>query len=390
MKALSNKVSGIASSATLEIADRAKAMARQGIDVISLSIGEPDFDTPQHIRDACCESIRRGDTHYAPSRGIPELLQAIAGKIQAENRFPCSPEQVIATAGAKHAIAMAMEACLNPNDEVILLDPAWVSYEPCVQLAGGRVVHHRLNPKTFQPDDSLLDRVTGRTKMIVVNSPSNPTGSVFDKAAMKLIADLCTDYELLAMSDEIYEKLIYGKEHISLASIGDMAGSTITINGFSKAYAMTGWRLGYAVAPVEVIRQMTKVQQHGVTHPATFVMWAGVTALTGDQAPVQAMKQEFENRRNYLMDEFAQMKVQMAPADGAFYAFINARGDDVEVSEHWLNRAHVAVTPGTAFYAPGWIRISYATAMPRLKEAMARIKKVWNEAPDPKGRRGEL
>ncbi|HUK38366.1 MAG TPA: pyridoxal phosphate-dependent aminotransferase [Methanomicrobiales archaeon] len=390
MKALSNKVSGIASSATLEIADRAKAMARQGIDVISLSIGEPDFDTPQHIRDACCESIRRGDTHYAPSRGIPELLQAIAGKIQAENRFPCSPEQVIATAGAKHAIAMAMEACLNPNDEVILLDPAWVSYEPCVQLAGGRVVHHQVNPKTFQPDDTLLDRVTGRTKMIVVNSPNNPTGAVFDKRALELVADLCTDYELLAMSDEIYEKLIYGKEHISLASIGDMAGSTITINGFSKAYAMTGWRLGYAVAPVEVIRQMTKVQQHGVTHPATFVMWAGVTALTGDQAPVQAMKQEFENRRNYLMDEFAQMKVQMAPADGAFYAFINARGDDVEVSEHWLNKAHVAVTPGTAFYAPGWIRISYATAMPRLKEAMARIKKVWNEAPDPKGRRGEL
>ena len=390
MKALSNKVSGIASSATLEIADRAKAMARQGIDVISLSIGEPDFDTPAHIRKACCEALLRGETHYAPSRGIPELLTAIAGKIQAENHFACSPEQVIATAGAKHAIAMAMEACLNPNDEVILLDPAWVSYEPCVQLAGGRVVHHKLNPKTFQPDDSLLDRVTGRTKMIVVNSPSNPTGSVFEKPALKLIADLCTDYELLAMSDEIYEKLIYGKEHISLASVGDMAGSTITINGFSKAYAMTGWRLGYAVAPVEVIRQMTKVQQHGVTHPTTFVMWAGVTALTGDQAPVHAMKQEFENRRNYLMDEFAQMKVQMAPADGAFYAFINARGDDVEVSEHWLNKAHVAVTPGTAFYAPGWIRISYATAMPKLKEAMGRIKKVWNEAPDPKGRRGEL
>ncbi|HXW99178.1 MAG TPA: pyridoxal phosphate-dependent aminotransferase [Methanomicrobiales archaeon] len=382
MKALSNKVSGIASSATLEIADRAKAMARQGIDVISLSIGEPDFDTPAHIRKACCEALLRGETHYAPSRGIPELLTAIAGKIQAENHFPCSPEQVIATAGAKHAIAMAMEACLNPNDEVILLDPAWVSYEPCVQLAGGRVVHHKLNPKTFQPDDSLLDRVTGRTKMIVVNSPSNPTGSVFEKPALKLIADLCTDYELLAMSDEIYEKLIYGKEHISLASVGDMAGSTITINGFSKAYAMTGWRLGYAVAPVEVIRQMTKVQQHGVTHPTTFVMWAGVTALTGDQAPVHAMKQEFENRRNYLMDEFAQMKVQMAPADGAFYAFINARGDDVEVSEHWLNKARVAVTPGTAFYAPGWIRISYATAMPKLREAMNRIKAVWNEAPE--------
>jgi aspartate aminotransferase len=147
---------------------------------------------------------------------------------------------------------------------------------------------------------------------------------------------------------------------------------------------MTGWRLGYAVAPVEVIKQMTKVQQHGVTHPATFVMWAGVTALTGDQAPVEAMRKEFEARRMYLMDEFSQLKVQAAPADGAFYAFINARGDDVEVAEHWLNKARVAVTPGTAFYAPGWIRISYATALPRLKDAMNRIKSVWNQAPDPR------
>ncbi|MGE5831621.1 MAG: pyridoxal phosphate-dependent aminotransferase [Methanomicrobiales archaeon] len=384
MKALSSKVAGIASSATLDIADRAKAMAREGIDVISLSIGEPDFDTPVHIRDACCESLRRGDTHYAPSRGIPELLQAIAGKIQSENGFSCSPEQVIATAGAKHAIAMAMEACLNPNDEVILLDPAWVSYEPCVQLAGGRVVHQKVNPKTFLPDDTLLDRITGRTKMIVVNSPNNPTGAVFDKKALKLIADICTDYELLAMSDEIYEKLIYGKEHVSLASIGDMAGRTITVNGFSKAYAMTGWRLGYAVAPVEVIRQMNKIQQHGVSHPTTFVMWAGVAALKGDQSCVAEMRKEFESRRMFLMDEFSELKVQAAPADGAFYAFINARGDDVEVAEHWLNKARVAVTPGTAFYAPGWIRISYATAMPRLREAMSRIKTVWNEAPERK------
>jgi aspartate aminotransferase len=384
MKALSEKVSGIASSATLDIADRAKEMVRRGIDVISLSIGEPDFDTPSHIREACCDSLRRGDTHYSPSRGIPELLQAIAGKIQAENGFSCSTEQVIATVGAKHAIAMAMEACLNPGDEVILLDPAWVSYEPCVQLAGGRVVHHRMSEKTFLPDDSLLDRITGRTKMIVVNSPSNPTGSVFDKKALKLVADICTDYELLAMSDEIYEKLIYGKEHISLASIGDMAGSTITINGFSKAYAMTGWRLGYAVAPVEVIRQMTKIQQHGVSHPTTFVMWGGVAALTGDQACVGAMRKEFESRRMFLLDEFSELKVRAAPADGAFYAFINARGDDVDVAEFWLNKARVAVTPGTAFNAPGWIRISYATATPRLREAMSRIRSVWNDAPDRK------
>ncbi|MDD1654520.1 MAG: pyridoxal phosphate-dependent aminotransferase [Methanomicrobiales archaeon] len=381
MRALSEKVSGIVSSATLDIADKAREMKRQGIDVISLSIGEPDFDTPNHIKVACIDALMRGETHYAPSRGIPELLQAVAAKIQAENRFPCSPEQVIATAGAKHAIAMAMEAVLNPGDQVIVLDPSWVSYEPCVQLAGGRAVHHPLNPKTFQLDDSVHDRITGKTRMIVVNSPSNPTGAVLDRKSLQIVADLCADYELLALSDEIYEKLIYGKEHVSLASVKDMAEMTITVNGFSKAYAMTGWRLGYAVAPPAVIRQMTKVQQHGVSHPTTFVMWGGVAALTGDQACVEEMRKEFEARRNYLMEVFAEMKVRAAPADGAFYAFIDARGEDTEVADHWLNKAHVAVTPGAAFNAPGWLRLSYATAMPQLREAVQRIRTVWGEAP---------
>jgi aspartate aminotransferase len=382
MRALSEKVSGIVSSATLDVADKAREMKRQGIDVISLSIGEPDFDTPNHIKVACIDALMRGETHYAPSRGIPELLQAVAAKIQGENYFPCSPEQVIATAGAKHAIAMAMEAVLNPGDQVIVLDPSWVSYEPCVQLAGGRAVHHHLNPKTFQLDDSLQDRITGKTRMIVVNSPSNPTGAVLDRKSLQLVADLCTDYELLALSDEIYEKLIYGKEHVSLATVKDMAQQTITVNGFSKAYAMTGWRLGYAVAPPAIIRQMTKVQQHGVSHPTTFVMWGGVAALTGDQACVEEMRKEFEARRNYLMEEFREMKVTSAPADGAFYAFIDARGEDTAVADHWLKKAHVAVTPGAAFNAPGWLRLSYATAMPQLREAVERIKAVWGEMPE--------
>ncbi|MDD1645424.1 MAG: pyridoxal phosphate-dependent aminotransferase [Methanomicrobiales archaeon] len=381
MRALSEKVSGIVSSATLDVADRAREMKRQGIDVISLSIGEPDFDTPNHIKVACIDALMRGETHYAPSRGIPELLQAVAGKILTENRFPCSPEQVIATAGAKHAIAMAMQAVLNPGDQVIVLDPSWVSYEPCVQLAGGRAIHHPLNPKTFQLDDSVGERITGKTRMIVVNSPSNPTGAVLDRKSLQLVADLCADYELLALSDEIYEKLVYGKEHISLAAVKDMAERTITVNGFSKAYAMTGWRLGYAVAPPAVIRQMTKVQQHGVSHPTTFVMWGGVAALTGDQTCVEEMRREFEARRNYLLEVFREMKATVAPADGAFYAFIDARGEDTEVADHWLAKAHVAVTPGAAFNAPGWVRLSYATAMPQLREAVKRIKSVWGEAP---------
>jgi len=258
MRQLSEKIAAVAPSATLAISDKAKRMQREGIDIISLSIGEPDFDTPRHIRDACIDALNRGETHYAPSNGIPELLFAIGEKITQENHFSCPPEHVIVTCGAKDAIYDAMEAVLNPGDETILLTPAWVSYEPCVQIAGGKIVQHAVNTKTFQLDDSLLDRVNTKTKMIVINSPSNPSGAVFDKPSMQLVADLCEDYDIYAMSDEIYEKLVYAKEHLSLAALGDMAHRTITINGFSKSYAMTGWRLGYAVAPIEVQWQRSK------------------------------------------------------------------------------------------------------------------------------------
>jgi aspartate aminotransferase len=374
MKVLSEKVAAIASSATMDIADKAKKMAREGIDVISLSIGEPDFDTPQHIKDACCAALARGETHYAPSSGIPELNHAIAEKYRRENHVDCIPEQVISTCGAKHAIYQAMEAVLNPADEVIIMDPAWVSYEPCVQIAGGRVRHYTLDTKTFQVDDRLAEKITQKTKMIIVNTPSNPTGTVLSKKSLAMVGDLCEEYDLIALSDEIYEKLIYEKEHISLASIGDMGHRTITVNGFSKAYAMTGWRLGYAIAPPDIIRQMLKIQQHGVSHPTTFVMWGGVAALTGDQKCVGDMRAEFARRKHYLADELPTLDFEAAPMDGAFYAFIRVPGDDVETAQSWLSQAHVAVTPGSAFYAPRWVRLSYTTAMPRLNEALTRIR----------------
>jgi len=376
MKPLSEKIAGVTESATIAISNKAKKMQREGIDVISMSIGEPDFATPQHITDACIDALRRGETHYAPSNGIPELLSAISDKITKENRFPCTPQQVIVACGAKDAIYEACEAVLNPGDETIILTPAWVSYEPCVQIAGGKIVKHAINPKTFQLDDSLLERVNAKTKMIVVNSPSNPTGAVFDRKSMKLVADICTDNDLYAMSDEIYEKMIYGKEHISLASIGDMAQRTITINGFSKAYAMTGWRLGYAVAPKEIIGEMSKVQQHSISQATTFAMWGGVAALKGDQSCVEEMRKEFDRRRKYVISELNQMGYETAPADGAFYAFVKVSGDDMEVASRWLEKGHVAATPGSAFYAPGWIRLSYATSMEKLKEAMGRIRRV--------------
>ncbi|MGB9177150.1 MAG: pyridoxal phosphate-dependent aminotransferase [Methanoregula sp.] len=376
MRPLSEKIAGVVESATIAISNKAKKMQREGIDVISLSIGEPDFATPRHITDACIDALKRGDTHYAPSNGIPELLSAVSEKITKENHIPCTPRQVIVACGAKDAIYEAMEAVLNPGDETILLTPAWVSYEPCVQIAGGKVVKHAINPKTFQLDDSLLERVNARTKMIVVNSPSNPTGAVFDMKSMKLVADLCEDYDLYAMSDEIYEKLIYGKDHLSLAALGDMAHRTITINGFSKSYAMTGWRLGYAVAPAEIIREMSKVQQHSVSQATTFAMWGGVAALKGDQQCVEDMRKEFDRRRKYIISELNLMGYETAPADGAFYAFVKVAGDDMEVASRWLEKGHVAATPGSAFYAPGWIRLSYATSMEKLKEATHRIKQV--------------
>jgi aspartate aminotransferase len=376
MKSLSERIAAVAPSATLAISDKAKKMQRSGIDVISLSIGEPDFDTPRHIRDACIDALNRGETHYAPSNGIPELLNAISEKITRENHFSCRPEQVIVTCGAKDAIFEAMEAVLNPGDETILLTPAWVSYEPCVQIAGGKVVRHAVDSKTFQLDDSLLERVNDKTKMIVVNSPSNPSGAVFDQRSMKLVADVCQDYDIFAMSDEIYEKLVYNKEHISLAAIDDMAQRTVTINGFSKSYAMTGWRLGYAVAPLDIIRQMSKVQQHSVSQATTFAMWGGVAALEGDQRCVEDMRIEFDRRRKYVISELNRMGYETAPADGAFYAFVKVPGDDLEIANRWLVEAHVATTPGTAFSSPGWIRLSYATSMEKLKEAMGRIKMV--------------
>ncbi len=376
MRPLSEKIAGVTESATIAISNKAKKMQREGIDVISMSIGEPDFATPQHITDACIDALKRGETHYAPSNGIPELLSAISEKITKENHFPCTPQQVIVGCGAKNSIYEACEAVLNPGDETILLTPAWVSYEPCVRIAGGKSVFHAINPKTFQLDDSLLERVNAKTKMIIVNSPSNPTGAVFDTKSMKLVADLCEDRDLYAMSDEIYEKMVYGKEHISLASLGDMAERTITINGFSKAYAMTGWRLGYAVAPVEIIREMSKVQQHSISQVTTFAMWGGVAALKGDQHCVELMRQEFDRRRKYVIAELNLMGYETAPADGAFYAFVKVSGDDMEVASRWLEKGHVAATPGSAFYAPGWIRLSYATSIEKLREAMERIKRV--------------
>jgi aspartate aminotransferase len=373
MRDLSHKIFAIPPSATIEISDTAKRMRSEGIDVISLSIGEPDFATPPHITQACVEALVAGETHYAPSAGIPELRSAIAEKISGENGFDAAPEEVIVSCGAKNSIYEAMEAVLNAGDEVVILDPAWVSYDPCVIIAGGKTIHHPLHEPSFQVDDALLERIGPSTRMIVINTPSNPSGTVLNASSLGLIKDICEDHDLIALSDEIYEKLIYEHEHLSLASMGDMHERTITINGFSKAYAMTGWRIGYAVAPAPLIHQMIKVQQHTISHPTTFAMWGALAALEGDQGCVEEMRVEFDRRRRFVLRELASMGYQTAPAEGAFYAFVRVEGDDLEMAQALLSRAHVAVTPGTAFYAPGWLRLSYAADYSTLEEAMRRI-----------------
>ena len=373
MKTLSRKVVGIAPSATIEISDRAAQMRAAGIDVIVLSIGEPDFPTPAHITRACIDALERGETHYAPSPGIPALREAIAEKLKTENHIPCTPGQVVVACGAKNSIYEAMEAVMNPGDEVVIIDPSWVSYEPCVQLAGGTAVHCSVRETDFQVDDRLLETITPKTKMIICNSPSNPSGAVMNDASLRLIADAAIDNDCFVLSDEIYEKLIYEKTHVSIGSFDGMADRTITVNGFSKAYAMTGWRIGYASAPEPLAKQMIKVQQHTISHPATFAMHGALAALTGDQQCIEDMRREFDIRRKYIMGALQAMGYETAPAEGAFYAYVKTGGDDMAVAGEWLKNAHVAVTPGTAFGTPGWVRLSYAASLERLKEAMGRI-----------------
>lgn len=376
MRPLSTKIAAIAPSATIEITEKARKMQAAGMDVISLSIGEPDFPTPEHITDACIDALRRGETHYAPGKGIPALLSAIAEKIEQENNIPCTPDQVMVGCGAKDSIYEACEAVLSPGDEAIILDPSWVSYEPFVQIAGGVPVHHPLNPKNFQVDDTLLEKVTNKTRLVIINTPSNPSGAILTRESLDLVADICHDHDLIAISDEIYEKLTYGKTHLSLGSLPGMAERTITVNGFSKAYAMTGWRLGYAVSSKEIIGYMNRVQQHTISHPTTFAMYGGVAALKGPQQCIEDMRSEFEKRRAFVLRSMDDMGLSYAPADGAFYAYVRVNGNDTEVASRWLEEAHVAVTHGTAFNHPGWIRISYAASMERLEEAMRRISSV--------------
>jgi aspartate aminotransferase len=374
------RLQNITESATLRISNLASELKSQGKDIISFSLGEPDFVTPKHIIDAAKASLDRGDTHYTPSPGITELRKAIADKLKKENSIAAQAGTIIVTPGAKQAIFEAMLSVLEDGDEAILFDPAWVSYEPCIKLAGAKPVWVPTNQDNGFTPEGLAEYVSKKTKLININSPCNPTGCVYGIDTLKEIADIAVDKNILVLSDEIYEKIIYGREHISIGSLDGMQELTITVNGFSKAYAMTGWRLGYVSAPKKIYEPMVKLHSHSVSQATSFVQYAGIAALQGDQSCVADMVAEFRARRNLLIKGLNELGIKCAMPDGAFYAFadVSEYGSGEKVAELLLNKAFVATTPGAAFGEAGndFIRISYATSQERILEALRRMKAV--------------
>ena len=379
---ISERMQRVEESATLKSAKKAKGFINKGIDVIDFTLGEPDFDTPSNITDATYRAMKDGQTRYSPGSGIPELRQAIADKLVKDNKIPTTANNIMVTPGAKLAIFEAMMTLIEDGDEVLLFDPSWVSYDACIKMAGGKTVWVPTNPdKKYQPLYDLSEYVTDKTKMIVINTPCNPTGAVYGKNHLKEIADLAIDHDFFVMSDEMYEKIIYDEKNLSIASFDNMADRTITINGFSKAYAMTGWRLGYMNIPDHIFPSVEKIQSHTVSNVTTFIQYGGVEALTGPQDELYRMQAAFKERRNVLVDGLNKLGLKCAMPDGAFYAYPNVGefGTGEEITDRLLEEAHVAVSPGIAFGESGKdnIRISYAASVERIKEALIRMEKIF-------------
>ena len=379
---LSSRATSLTPSLTLSIDSKAKAMKSEGIDVCSFGAGEPDFDTPDHIKAAAMASLEAGFTKYTPSSGIPELRQAIAEKFLADNGIDYKPSQIIVSNGAKHSCHNAILATCQPGDEVIIPAPYWLSYPEMVRLAGADPVF----VQTKEENDWKLtaeefeNAMTPRTKMIILNSPGNPTGAVYSKQELKEIADVAAEEEILILSDEIYEKLLYdGSEHFSIASFGqEYYNLTITVNGFSKSYAMTGWRLGYLGAPDAIARAIDSIQSHSTSNACSFAQKGGVAALKGDQQPVADMRDEFNLRREYMLERFAKMQhVSVVRPQGAFYVLVNISKlglTSQNFSDRLLSKANVAVVPGIAFGDDRTVRFSYATSLDVIKKGMDRFE----------------
>ncbi len=371
-----DRVGRVEPSATLAISNLSSELQAEGKDVVDLSVGEPDFPTPENIIQAAKDAMDAGHTGYTSSNGIPELKDALAEKLN-DQGINASPSEIIATPGGKQGLYETINTLIDDGDEVVLLDPAWVSYEAMVKLAGGSLNRVDLSPYEFQLEaglDDLAEAVSDETELLVVNSPSNPTGAVYSDAALEGVRDLAVKHDFAVISDEIYERITYGVEQTSLGSLEGMEGRTITLNGFSKAFSMTGWRLGYIHAPQDLIDEASKLHSHSVSCAVNFVQHAGVEALSErtDEA-VAEMREAFRKRRDMLAELFAEHDVDVPVGDGAFYMMIPVDDDDQAWCEGAIQEAHVATVPGSAFGAPGYARISYAASEDRLREAVDRL-----------------
>ncbi|WP_336329218.1 pyridoxal phosphate-dependent aminotransferase [Haloarcula sp. CGMCC 1.2071] len=374
-----SRVERVEPSATLAISNKAAELEAEGKDVVDLSVGEPDFDTPENIKDAAKDALDAGHTGYTSSNGIPELKEAIADKLHDDGLTQYDPDNLIVTPGGKQALYEIFQTVIDDGDEVALLDPAWVSYEAMAKLAGGTLTRVDTAAHDFQLEgalDDLADAVSDETELLVVNSPGNPHGAVYSRDAMEGVRDLAVEHDITVISDEIYKEITYdGVEAISLGTLDGMEDRTITLNGFSKAYSMTGWRLGYFAGPEELISQAGKVHSHSVSCAVNFVQHAGVEAITNTDDAVEEMRQAFAERREFLMELFEDHGVHVPEPQGAFYMMpeIAPDGDDTEWCDQAISEAQVATVPGTAFGTPGYARISYANSKERLQEAVDRL-----------------
>lgn len=379
---LASRATILSPSLTLSIDSKAKAMKAEGVDVCGFGAGEPDFDTPDHIKAAAQAAIEVGFTKYTPSSGIPELRQAIADKLLADNKLEYKASQIIVSNGAKHSCYNAILATCEPGDEVIIPSPYWLSYPEMVRLAGAEPVFVVTTEENSwkMTAQQFENAMTPRTKMVIINSPGNPTGSIYTREELSAIAEVAAEEDILILSDEIYEKLTYdGAEHVSIASISPEAYDlTITVNGFSKAYSMTGWRLGYLAAPESIAKAIDSIQSHSTSNPCSFAQKGGLAALKGDQQPVIDMCEEFQMRRDYMYQRLVSIpNITAVKPAGAFYILANISKFSLtsqNFADRLLSKANVAVVPGIAFGDDRTVRFSYATSIDIIKKGLDRFE----------------
>jgi aspartate aminotransferase len=391
MSALTKRAKAISPSPTLAITAKAKAMQAEGIDVIGFGAGEPDFDTPEHIKQAAIKAISEGFTKYTPTAGIPPLKKAICDRFKTDSGLEYDPSQVIVSCGAKHSIYNIVQVLCEPGDEVIIPSPYWVSYPEMVRVAEATPIFIDTAEKDHFKitAESLSKHITKKTKLLILNSPSNPTGEVYSKKELEAIAKIVVEKNIWVISDEIYDKLVYGGvENVSIASLNpQIKAKTLVVNGVSKSYSMTGWRIGYVAGDKEIIGAMSNLQDHSTSNPVSISQKAALAALTGPQDAVKTMAAEFEKRRNYMVDRLNKMPgISCLLPPGAFYAFPNVsklfnksyNGKEIKgsmgLTELLLTEAKVAVLPGSPFGADNYLRLSYATSMKNITGGMDRIE----------------